>query len=391
MSLTNSVLSRFKETFGAEPEVVSYAPGRVEVIGNHTDYNRGPVIGAAIDRGVVLAMRRIEDPVFRFRSSTFPLVEIGESDKPLKGPSSWVNYPLGVYNALIRRGMAVVGGFEIAVESDLPSGAGLSSSAALENASGKAFSKAYGFELSKKELVLVGKEAENEFVGVPCGILDQGVSAFGEANSLVHIDCRHLEFSTVKLDGDYSIWIFNTYRKHSLIESMYATRNAECFKAVEQLNAAGLSIEFLADVSIEEFEGFKDQLDVDVAKRAEHVINEIARVNKVRSSLVNGDVNSVGEALFASHDSSRDLFENSVPELDYLVQILGSMPNVIGARLTGGGFGGVAMALTTEAFSDDYAESVASAYRGKFGESPEVIRCGIGGGAKLVELASLSD
>jgi len=393
MSLANSVVSLFKETFASSPEVIAYAPGRVEVIGNHTDYNQGPVIGAALDRGVALAIGRIEKPILRFRSSTFPLVEVdsSECDKPLEGANSWVNYPLGVYNALIRRGMNPSGGFELVIESNLPTGAGLSSSAALENASGMAFSEVYGFELSTKELALVGKEAENEFVGVPCGILDQGVSAFGEANSFVHIDCRELRFSTIGLGGEYSIWIFNTHKKHSLVDSMYATRHSECFKAVEQLNGLGLSVEYLAEVSIEQFEERKDRLDANVAKRAEHIIYEIDRVNQVQKALAAGDVKSAGEALFASHASSRDLFENSVPELDYLVRILKSMPNVIGARLTGGGFGGAAMALTTNEFSDVYAESVASAYRGEFGEAPEVIRCGIGDGAKLVELPTLAD
>jgi len=391
MSLTNSVVSRFEKTFGSEPEVVAFAPGRVEVIGNHTDHNQGPVIGAAIDRGVALALRRIEERVFRFRSSSFPLVETSEYGAPLTGSSSWANYPLGVFNVLLGRGLEASGGFELAVESDLPSGAGLSSSAALENASGKAFCEVYGFELSTKDLALVGREAENNFVGVPCGILDQGVSAFGKANSLVHIDCRELAFSTIDLGGEYSIWIFNTHKKHSLVESMYATRHEECFKAVKQLNDAGLSVDYLADVSVAEFERLRERLEPVTSKRAEHIIREIARVNDVKSALATGDMDGVGEALFASHASSRDLFENSVPELDYLVRILKSMPNVIGARLTGGGFGGAAMALTSSTFSDEYAESVASAYRGEFGEAPVVIQCGIGGGARVVNSVPVPD
>jgi len=296
-----------------------------------------------------------------------------------------LNYPLGVYNALIRRGLVPSGGFEMSIESDVPSGAGLSSSAALELASGKALSEAYGLGLSAPELAVVGREAENDFVGVPCGILDQGVSACGKAGHLVHIDCRELKFSTMPLGENFSIWIFNTHKKHSLVESMYSKRHEECRLAVEQFKAAGLEIECLADVTPELFEENKDALEVVIAKRAEHVVYEIDRVKRVQALLSQGKSEAVGKLLFASHASSRDLFENSVEELDYLVRILESMPGVIGARLTGGGFGGAAMALAGETFTEIYAESVASAYRGYFGETPEIIRCRIADGARLLD------
>ncbi len=376
---------RFKSNYQADPVIIAAAPGRVEIIGNHTDYNNGPVIGAAIDRGVVVALRRIEKPIFKFSSAAGPVVALSDPSQPQRGELSWLNYPLGVYNALIRRGLAPSGGFEMSIESDLPSGAGLSSSAALELASGKALSEAYGLGLSAPELAVVGREAENDFVGVPCGILDQGVSACGKAGHLVHIDCREMKFSTMPLGDNFSIWIFNTHKKHSLVESMYSKRHEECRLAVEQFQAAGLEIECLADVTPELFEENKDALEVVIAKRAEHVVYEIDRVNRVQALLSQGKSEEAGKLLFASHASSRDLFENSVEELDYLVRILESMPGVIGARLTGGGFGGAAMALAGETFTEIYAESVASAYRGYFGETPEIIRCRIADGARLLD------
>lgn len=379
---------RFKSNYQASPAVIAAAPGRVEVIGNHTDYNQGPVIGAAIDRGVVVALRRIDEAVFRFSSADSSVIEISDSSQRQRGVASWLNYPLGVYNALIRRGLNASGGFEMSVESDVPSGAGLSSSAALELASGKAFSEAYGLTIGSDELAVAGREAENEFVGVPCGILDQGVSACGKAGHLVHIDCRELKFSTMPLGDDFSIWIFNTHKKHSLVESMYSQRHEECRKAVEQLKLAGLEIEYLADVTPEEFEANKKSMDTEIAKRAEHIVYEIDRVKRVRALLAEGKSAEAGKLLFESHASSRDLFENSVEELDYLVRILESMPDVVGARLTGGGFGGAAMALAGEAFTETYAESVASAYRGYFGETPVVIRCRIADGARVLESAS---
>lgn len=380
---------RFKSNYQADPVVIVAAPGRVEVIGNHTDYNQGPVIGAAIDRGVLVALRRVDESVFRFSSAGSSVFEISDSSQRQRGEASWLNYPLGVYNALIQRGLKPSGGFEMSVESDVPSGAGLSSSAALELATGKAFSEAYGLAIGSDELAAVGREAENEFVGVPCGILDQGVSACGKAGHLVHIDCRELKFSTIPLGDDFSIWIFNTHKKHSLVESMYSQRHDECRQAVEQLKSTGLDIEYLADVTTEEFESNKENLDTVISKRAEHVIYEIDRVKRVQALLAEGKLIGVGKLLSESHASSRDLFENSVEELDYLVRILESMPDVVGARLTGGGFGGAAMALAGEAFTETYAESVASAYRGYFGESPQVIRCRIADGARVLEAASL--
>ncbi len=384
MASSESAVSCFETNFQSSPQVVATAPGRVEVIGNHTDYNQGPVIGAAIDRNVTVALSRIADTVFRFASSEYPFVEVNDSSLKQSGENAWVNYPLGVYNALIRRGLKPSGGFQIAVESNVPSGAGLSSSAALELASAKAIASAFDLELSDKEFAIACREAENDFVGVPCGILDQGVSAFGQAGQLVHIDCRELVFSTFPLGSAYSIWIFNTHKKHSLVESMYATRHKECFEAVDQLRAAGLEVSYLADVNPDQFEAHKSRLSEDVAKRAEHVIYEIERVNQVDSLLAEGQVGQVGELLFASHESSSKLFENSIEELDYLVSILKSMPDVVGARLTGGGFGGAAMALAGEAFTDSYAQSVASAYRGRFGDEPDILHCHISDGARLL-------
>ena len=384
MAMIEALKERFQANYGEIPTVVTSAPGRVEVIGNHTDYNQGPVIGAAIDRGVVVALRRVEESVFRFSSGTSPVVVVHDPTVPQRGAASWTNYPLGVYNALIQRGLNPEGGFEFSVESDVPSGAGLSSSAALELATAVALNAAFELGLDNAAMAVASREAENEFVGMPCGILDQGVSACGAAGQLVHIDCREMAFSNIPLGEEYSIWIFNTHKKHSLVESMYSQRHEECGEAVRQLQAVGLEIDCLADVSISDFESHRDSLNETVAKRAAHIVYEIDRVNRVKEALVSGDATTAGRLLFESHASSRDLFENSVEELDYLVRILQSMPDVLGARLTGGGFGGAAMAIAGEAFSETYAESVASAYRGYFGQSPDVIRCRIADGAHLI-------
>lgn len=391
MPLVEGLKFRFTKNYDAVPDVIAAAPGRVEFIGNHTDYNNGPVIGAAIDRYVFVALRRIEESVFRLSSGNSSYVAVEDPTQKLKGKGSWINYPLGVYDSLIRRGLKPSGGFELAVVSDVPMGAGLSSSAALELAVCQALCTVYGLGLSREEMALASREAENEFVGMPCGILDQGVSAMGKSGSLVYIDCRDMLFSTIPLGKNYSIWIFNTHKKHSLVESMYSERHKECSQAVDGLNGVGLGIQCLADISPANFQSAKSCLLGTLSNRAEHIVSEIERVNRVKHLLEGGRVSEAGQLLFESHASSKDLFENSVEELDYLVDILKSLPNVIGARLTGGGFGGAVMALTEDAFSPDYAESVASAYRGRFGQPPEVIQCRLSDGVRIVERIEATD
>ena len=386
MKSIDQIERSFLKLYGSDPTVVSAAPGRVEFIGNHTDYNLGPVIGVAIDRRIFVAIRRIEERVFRFASGeSSDFFTLNELSSPVEGENSWVNYPIGVYNCLVRRGMDSEGGFELFVDSNLPTGAGLASSAALELASGKAFCESFGLEIQLEELAVACKEAENEFVGVPCGILDQGVSAFGKEGSLVHIDCRDMLFSVIPLGKNLSIWIFNTHKKHALVESLYSKRHEECLEAVNGLVKAGLEISCLADVSMDTFEDAKGSLDERIAKRAKHIVGEIYRVEEVKRALVEGNVEKAGKLLFQSHASSRDLFENSIPELDFLVDILRSMPGVLGARLTGGGFGGAVMALAKPDFTKIYAESVASAYRGRFGEEPETLECHSADGACILE------
>ncbi len=391
MRIVERLKSQFESNYAASPELVTAAPGRVEFIGNHTDYNNGPVIGAAIDRRTYVALRRIEEPVFRFSSGSAKVVAVEDPSNKRNGELSWINYPLGVYNSLIRRGLKPAGGFELTIESDIPSGAGLSSSAALELAVSQALCEAYKLDLSPEEMAVASREAENEFVGMPCGIMDQGVSAMGRSGCLVYIDCGTIGFSTIPLGENFSIWIFNTHKKHSLVESLYSQRHIECAEAVEGLKEAGLDLSCLADVSVEDFEAVKSRLSGTIGKRAEHIVTEIDRVRKVKRLLEAGNVAEAGRLLFESHQSSKELFENSVEELDYLVRILRSMPGVVGARLTGGGFGGAVMALTEDSFTPIYAESVASAYRGKFGESIEAIQCRLSDGARVLERVEDAD
>jgi len=379
--MPSKLLDGFRSIHGRPPEFAAYAPGRIEFIGNHTDYNGGTVLGAALDRGVSVAVARRSDGRRRFASeSRGELVELGaDAAERLTGPRSWVNYPLGVLMALREFGKTGPSGFDYLAASDLPIGAGLSSSAAIELASALAFLALEGGEVSRETLVQIGRHAENHFVGVPTGILDQAVSAFGRKDHLVFIDCRVPRFETVPLPPGVHFWIFNTHSKHALVDGLYEERHRECMQA-----AQALGVPMLADATREGLAAAETRMSRAAAKRARHIIDEIARVGLTVEALRRGDLGAVGRLLHASHQSSRVWFENSTPELDFLVDRLAYEPAVHGARLTGGGFGGAVMALTTEAFGGAQAKAVAAAYADRFGTEPEAIHAQTGDGAALL-------
>ena len=376
----------FERVFGSRPTLTARAPGRIEVIGNHTDYNGGTVLGAAIDRSIRVAFRLRDDGEIALVSDFSPeVVRVPGRIVRQEGVAAWANYPLGVLLALEKRGLQRRRGFELAIASDLPSGAGLSSSAALELSSGLVLAKAYGLELDRRDLAIAAREAENEFVGMPCGILDQGVSAFGQRDRLVAIDCRGPDFSTVPTPPGVHFWIFNTHQKHALVESLYSTRHAECMEAVSLLRAFYPGICQLADVDSGQVTAVLGRLPDVLGRRARHVVEEIERVRLASCCFVDGDLAGAGRLLLESHESSRLLFENSTDELDDLVDRLKGRPGVHGARLTGGGFGGAVMAMTDEAFGTDEADAISAGYAARFGRPAEAIHVRTADGAALGE------
>ncbi len=379
--MKSPLVEKFSATFGRAPEILARAPGRIEFIGNHTDYNGGTVLGAAIDRGVEVAFARRPDGQRRFASDQRSGLVTQRADQLAKitGDGSWVNYPLGVVNALPAFGLRAPEGFDYVATSDLPIGAGLSSSAAIELASALAFLAATNQQPPRDVVVKVGKHAENNFVGVPCGILDQAVSGFGRKDHLVFIDCRGPRFDTVPLPSGAHFWIFNTHTKHALVDGLYAARHRECMDA-----AKALGVNLLVDVSAAAFAANQGKLSPVAAKRARHVIEEIARVDAAVKALRASDLVGVGRLLTASHRSSQTLFENSTPELDFLVDTLVAAPHVYGSRLTGGGFGGAVMAMTSGEFGRANAQAVADAYAQKFGTAPDVLHAQTGNGAELI-------
>ena len=373
-----SIREQFQQTYGHAPAVVARAPGRIEFIGNHTDYNGGAVLGAAIDRYVWVAVAPNATGRYRLHShgGAKPIDLPGVPETRLTGSGAWANYPFGIWRALGDFKLPRPAGFDLAVTSDLPAGAGLSSSAALELATALVLLELAGSKpIAPEQLAALGRHAENTYVGVPCGILDQGTSAFGRAGQLVHIDCRGPKFSRVPVPAGTHLWIFNTREKHALIDGLYATRHRECMEA-----ARSLGVDLLADLTPAQLGPLTGKLSPEIARRAQHVVEEHARVQDTVEALQQGDLATVGRLLTASHRSSQHLFENSTPALDRLVDLLEKHPAVYGARLTGGGFGGAVMALTRDGFSTADAEAIAT----QAPTRPEIIHLQSADGATLM-------
>ena len=375
------VVALFQRNFGRAPSAVCRAPGRIEFIGNHTDYNGGVVMGAAIDRGLWVAVAPRPDGQRRYCSDLggSGVIEQRGALAQTEGAGSWTNYPNGVLAGMPEFGVTPPNGFDYAVVSDLPTGAGLSSSAAIELASGLAFLALAKAELPRAELVKLGRWAENHFVGVPCGILDQGVSGFGQRDCLVHIDCATLAFSTVPMPAGAHFWIFNTPAEHALVDGAYAARHRECMLAAEALGVSLLAESNLAALAVAE-----GKMDATAFKRARHVLSEIERVNGVQAALAVGDMAAVGRHLTASHRSSQHDFENSTAQLDDLVDRLTTRPGVWGARLTGGGFGGAVMALTDASFDAAAAQAVSDEFAARWGEPSAALHLLTANGAERI-------
>ena len=287
-----------------------------------------------------------------------------------EGKTSWANYCLGVLKVMQDAEWAPDMGFSLTLTTNLPVSVGLSSSAALELATALAFSRLAGRELSHKDLVRVCRKAENEFVGMPCGILDQATSAFGKKDHLVLIDCETESISCLPMPAESQLWIFDSGIKHDLVDSHYAARNEECQEALRLIRKTHPRLNCLAKADAVMVE--KANLPTQIRKRALHVVGEQERVLSFQRGLSEkASLRELGRLLTDSHKSSSELFENSCPELDFLVQSLAGYDQVLGARLTGGGFGGAVLAWTTTGFKQSEADEIANSYEKKFRHRPE--------------------
>jgi galactokinase len=382
------VASIFGKRFGRLPAIQAYAPGRIELIGNHVDYNGGSVLGVALDRGITVAMAARTDKRARiFSESLEEEITVSLDDlRPFAARHSWADYPLGVFLTLREEGFAISGGFDLLVSSDLPAGAGMGSSAALSVATAYALTALHSFEIDQKELLRICCRAENEFVGMPCGILDQGVSIFGAPGHLVKIDSLTQRISRIPLPPRVQLWIIDSNRKHALVSSAYAERRRECEEVFAILRSVIPSAVCLAYISVKQVRAYHHLLTDSQYKRARHVTEENARVAQAVSALQEGNLVALGKLLISSHRSSQNLFENSSAEQDYLVDQLISEPGVFGARLSGGGFGGAVVALTDEAFGKGGATPrIANGYEITFGRKLSGCRIQASQGARVIE------
>lgn len=375
----SAIRERFQQAFGRPPAAIARAPGRIEFIGNHTDYNGGRVLGAAIDRFVWVAAAANSTGSFRLCTTQDSRVQVLSPDSTV-APDAWTRYPFAVWRSLFEFGQPRPVGFDLLVASDLPAGAGLSSSAALELATAYALLDLAGATTPDPVILAkLARHAENVHVGVPCGILDQATSALGRAGHLVQIDCQGPTFSLVPLPADTALWIFNTRQKHALIDGLYAERHAEC-----QAAAQFLGLRHLCDLPFGDLDRCVARLPAILARRTLHVVEENQRVSRLLLALQSGQIEEAGRLLFDSHRSSRDLFENSTPVLDALVDRLVLSSHTLGARLTGGGFGGAVMAWATKDFTITEAESIGAAVAAQSGTVPDIMRLAIADGAALL-------
>lgn len=368
--LSEKILAGFRRTYGRDPETVAYAPGRVEVLGNHTDYNEGFVLSAAIDFGIWFAVARRADATCHItaanlrQGTSFPVAGL----KPTKN-FGWSNYVKGVLQGLGDLA-PLPHGFDAYFLGDLPMGSGLSSSAALEISSGLALSRLYGIPVDPIALARIGQAAEHRFAGVKCGLLDQISSLFGKAGSLVQTDFRSLAVTNVRMGGDACLLMCNTHAKHALVDGEYNQRRAACEEAARFFaGALPHPVHALRDVSEAEWAAHRERLPDEVARRAAHPIGENARVLLGAQLLAAGDLAGFGQLMFQSHESSRLNFENSCPELDCVVATARQVPGVLGARLSGGGFGGSAVVLVRPQDAQAAGAAIADAYRQRFGNA----------------------
>jgi galactokinase len=379
------LLDEFKVHFGTAASIYR-APGRVNLIGEHTDYNDGFVLPAAIDFYCWAAVAPRRDRKLVIHSENFnETVEAGlDSLSPLE-KKHWANYPLGVAWALAQAGKPLTGA-NLYISGEVPLGAGLSSSAAVEVAIGFALLSHSGLAVDRAELAQLCQKAENEFVGARVGIMDQFVSCYGRASHALLLDCRSLQYEFVKLPPDLQLVICNTMVRHELASGEYNARRAECEEGVRIVRTAFPEIRALRDVTLPQLEELRRILPAKVFARCRHVITENARVKSAVEAFESGETKALGPLLQDSHRSLRDDYEVSCRELDLMVGIATTQPGLIGARMTGGGFGGCTINLVETAAVSDFRRNVAAAYFASTGLAPEIYVSPASEGAQQMDL-----
>lgn len=371
----------FQKIYGTAPGVIARSPGRVNLIGEHTDYNDGFVLPAAIDRAIDFAARRRNGHVVRVHSIDFQDEAQFSLDAIEKDSQhTWSNYLRGVFKFLQEDGHKLTGA-DIAFGGNVPREAGLSSSAAVEVGAVALAMKLFGIELSPLEVVRLARRAENEFVNVPCGIMDQFVCALGKRDHALFLDCRDLTYRHVPLSGHVKIVVCYSGVRRALAASEYEIRLQQCRQAVVQLGTTGLAVKSLREIDLTDLEVASHSLSEILLKRARHVVSENDRVLKAVQDLGMGDLESFGKLMVESHESLRDDYEVSCSELDVLVELALKQPGVLGARMTGAGFGGCTVNLVRAGAAEEFTDAVKEGYHEATGLNAEVYVCEASDGA----------
>ena len=385
------VLAKFKELFGDEGEIgVYFAPGRVNMIGEHTDYNGGHVFPCALTIGTYGVARKRDDKKLRFYSMNFENLGVLESSveglKPEK-EADWTNYPKGVMWAFGEKGMKVESGMDLVLFGNIPNGSGLSSSASLEVLTGVILTDLFEIkDLSMTDLALIGQYSENNFNGCNCGIMDQFAVAMGKKDHAIFLDTSDLsyEYAPCVLDGA-KIVITNSKVKHSLVDSAYNDRRNECAAALKALQSE-LDIQALGDLTPEEFEAHKSLIKDEIQlQRAKHAVYENQRTIDAVTALKAGDIERFGKLMNQSHISLRDDYDVSCEEIDILVDLAWKIPGVLGSRITGGGFGGCTVSIVKDESVDTFIETIGKTYLEKVGHEAEFYTVDIGDGASRLD------
>ena len=386
--MQEKLLKKFKELFGDTSDARFYfSPGRVNLIGEHTDYNGGHVFPCALTIGTYGAAQKRNDNKIHFYSmnlDNFGVIEVTLEDLSYHAEYNWANYPLGVVWAFAEKGYTLDTGFDMVIWGNIPNGSGLSSSASLEVLTGVILRDLYNIDaLTMTDLALIGQYSENNFNGCNCGIMDQFAVAMGKADNAIFLDTSTLnfEYAPVKLK-DAKIIITNSKVKHSLVDSAYNTRRQECADALAALQTV-VSIDSLGDLDMETFEKYKSVIGDPVKEqRAKHAVAENQRTIDAVAALKADNIELFGQLMNQSHISLRDDYEVSCEEIDILVDLAWNTPGVIGSRITGGGFGGCTVSIVKNDAIDTFIETIGAAYKEKVGHEAEFYTVEIGDGAR---------
>lgn len=365
-----------------------FAPGRINLIGEHTDYNGGHVFPASISYGTYALATKRDDSVFRFYSVNFSdsgIIECDLSSLAFDKTHDWANYPKGMIHHLLEAGFKIDSGADILFYGDIPNGAGLSSSASIELVTGVLFQGLFDLPIERIPMIKLGQKVENNYIGVNSGIMDQFAIGMGKKDSAILLDCQTLEYkyAPIKL-ANHVIMIINTNKQRTLAGSKYNERRSQCEAALGDLKSE-LSIESLGDLTVEEFENVKHLIKDPVNMvRAKHAVYENARTLEALSALTNGDLNKFGELMNQSHMSLKEDYEVTGTELDTIVEAAWNQAGVVGARMTGAGFGGCAIAIVEEDKAEDFKKNVNAIYQEKIGYEASFYKASIGDGAKEI-------